>query len=408
MRPGILSPGSDAGSIKNGQSHPPLQSSPMEKRKRWWVWAAAIILPLLILAGVGWFLRENGIKRDLESWRNYQAAAKARGEDLGIGTWLPPKVADADNAFKHPWMLGFLTGDSSPEAEAVAALQPWSIPGLEDFEPVTEDHATGKSWFDGKPAERDAVLELGRTHAKDLAAIREMAARTGARLEVDTSRGYESAFGSWPNLSQPGTMLGLHAAAALAAGDEATAVADLEALLRLGSHFRSQNFLLPQIVGIGIEASALPVIETGAVKNAFSPASKQRLRAARRSRKVEDELAATWRVERGMFLQTLGTLVTKGSHSDPRPLTAFLRPPERVVATNSLAYCEMLDPALTTTPAIAGWQDLDRRISMIPKKDERDDPAQIAHATFILAGNIVGGLLMQEEDMDRIFKLLDP
>lgn len=376
--------------------------------RKWWIWSAAIILPLLILAGLGWFLRENGIKQDLEDWRNYQAAAQARGEDLGIEAWLPPKVADADNAFTHPWMLGFLAGESSPEAEAVAAMQPYPGLGIEDYEVQVEGYETGKSWFDDKPAERDRVLKAGRTHAKHLAAIHELAARPAARLELDISSGYESAFGSWPNLSQLGPMLSLHAAAALSAGDEATAVADLEALLRLGSHFRSQNFLLPQIVGTGLEASALPVIETGAVKNAFSPASKLRLRAARRSRKIEDELAATWRVERGMFLQTLGQIVQKSTRSDSRPLTAFLRPPERLLATNSLAYCEMLDPALNTTPAIAGWQDLDRRISLIPKKDGRDDPDQIAHATFILAGNIVGGLLVQEEDTGRIFKLLGP
>ena len=109
-----------------------------------------------------------------------------------------------------------------------------------------------------------------------------------------------------------------------------------------------------------------------------------------------------------MFLQTLGQIDQKSTRSASRPLTAVLRPPERLLATNSLAYCEMLDPALNTTPAIAGWQDLDRRISLIPEKDGPDDPAQIAHATFILSGNIVGGLLMQEEDMDRIFKLLAP
>jgi hypothetical protein len=394
--------------VKDGQSHTRLPRSPMEKRRRWWIWPVAIILPLLIFAAGVWFYRDNGIKRDLESWRNYQAAARARGEDLGIEAWLPPKVADSDNLFTHPWMLGFIEGESSPQAETVAALQPWPGLGLEDYELRVEDYESGKTWFDDKPTERERVLEAGRTHAKDLAAIHEMAARPGARLEVDTSRGYESAFGSWPNLSDLGHMLGLHAAAALSAGDEASAVADLEALLRLGSHFRGQNFLLPQIVGAGQESSALPVIETGALKNAFSPASKQRLRAARRSRKIEDELAASWRLERGMFLQTLESVVRRSTHSDSRPLIAFFRPPERLLAANSLAYCEMLDPALAPPLSVAAWQDFDGRITRIHKKKKSDDPVEIAHATFILGGNIVSGLLVQEEDIDRIFKLLDP
>jgi hypothetical protein len=360
---------------------------------------------LMVVAGL--VVRMAMIRRDVERWRTYQQECRSRGEDLGIEAWMPPKVSEADNAFAHPWMRGFLAGKSSPEAEAVAALQEWPGLGLEDYE-VWQDSETSRLWFDDRLAERERVLEAGRSHAKDLAAVHEAAARPSARLEVYTGRGYVSSSGLSSNTSQLVHMLGLHAAAALSAGDEVAAVADLEAMLRLGSHFRSQNFLLPQVVGAGMEASALSVIEAGAVGKAFSPASKQRLRAARRSRKIEDELAACWRGERGMFLQTLESAVKKEGRTDAGPITAFFHPPERFLATNSLAFCEMLDPALTPPVSLAGWQDFGRRVALIRRDERRDDPAQLAHTAFIMTGGIVGGMLAQEEEIDRVFKLLDP
>ena len=359
----------------------------------------------MVVAGL--IVRLQVIRRDVERWESYQQECRFRGEDLGIEAWLPPKVADADNAFAHPWMRGFLTGKVSPEAEAIEALQASPGLGLDDYE-VWQDVENHKLWFDDRPVERNRVLEACRAHAKDLNAVHEMAARPSARLEADVSRGYESSYGLSSNPTQIGHVLGLHAAAALSAGDEPAAVADLEALLRLGSHFRSQNFLLPQVVGAGMEAGALSVIEAGAARNAFSPASKQRLRAARRSRKIEEELAACWRGERGMFLQMLRKVVETGDRSDSRLRIDFLMPPERLRAVNALAFCEILDPALVPPVSLAGWQDFERRAALIRDDKDSDDPAQLARMSLMMTGGIVGGMLVQEEDMDRVFKLLDP
>lgn len=360
---------------------------------------------LMVVGGL--IVRMEMIRRDVERWRTYQASARARGEDLGIEAWLPPKVADADNAFAHPWMRGFLSGDSSPEAKAVAALQAWPDLGIDDYG-VWEDAENRKLWFDGRPEERSRVLEAGRIHAKDFAAIYEAAARPSARLEIDASQVYESVSSSTRSSHLLGRMLGLHAAAALSARDEPAAVADLEAMLRLGSHFRRQNSLLPEVIGAGFEANALSVIEAGAVKNVFSPASKQRLRAARSSEKIEEELAACWRGERGMFLQTLERMVKTGDSSYGHPRVGFLQPPERFLAVNSLAFCEMLDPVLTPPVSLAGWKDFDRRIAMLRNGKEGDDPAQFAHAAYLLTGGIPGSLLVQEKDIDRVFMLLGP
>jgi len=361
---------------------------------------------LVVVAGL--VVRFQVIRRDVEGWENYQQECRSRGEDLGIEKWLPPKIAEADNAFAHPWMREFLKEDFSPQGEAIDALQASPGLGIEDYEVQVEDGENSKLWFDDKPAERDRVLEAGRAHAADFTAIHELAARPGARLDVDTSRIYESSCRFPANLSHIGPMLGLHAAAALSAGDEAAAVADLEALLRLGSHFRSQNFLLPQVVGAALEGSALPVIEAGAARNSFSPASKQRLRTARRTRKIEDELAACWRGERGVFLQTLESIVKMEGRTGSAPFAGFFYPPKRYQAVNSLAFCEILDPALAAPVSLAGWQDFERRVALIFNEKGNDDPAQITHGTLMMGGGVVGGMLVQEEDMDRIFKLLVP
>lgn len=346
------------------------------------------------------------IRRDVKRWEDYQQQCGARGEDLGMEAWLPGKVADADNAFAHPWMRGFLAGELSPEGEAVVALQASPDLGLEEYQPLADEGDSSKLWFDDKPVERERVLEAGRKHAKDFAAIHEMAARPSARLVEDSSRMYEICSGFPANLSKIGPMLSLHAAAALSAGDEATAVADLEALLRLGNHFRCQNFLLAEVVGAGLEGSALPVIEAGAVKSAFSPASNQRLRAARRSRKIEEELAACWRGERGVFLQTLESLAQMDGRTDAGPLVAFLHPPKRFLATNRLAFCEILDPALTPPLSVAGWWDFERRTGLLPSDQSGFDPAGFAHGTYRMTGHVVGSILAQEEEMDRVFSLL--
>ena len=376
-------------------------------KRRLFLLAGLIALPLL-LTGIAFLYRAHVTQRDLEKWQTYQESARTRGEDLGVEAWLPPQPADAENFFTHPWILGFLTGESSPQAEAAASMQPWPGLGLDGYELRVGDEEAGepvKSWFEDKPEDRDRVLETVRTHAADLAAIREAAARSHSRAQLDLSQGYQGGLDAWCNLSDLGTLLGVHADAALAAGDEATAVADLEALLRLGAHFRGQHFLLSLVIGAGIEARALAVIEAGATKKAFSPASKQRLRAARRSGKVEEEIASTLRVERGMYLKTVAQFVTKAGRQNQDVLPYK---PERLVATNSLFFCEMLDSALLPAPSVAGWRDFDQRIATLRAPAKSGNLTAIATATLLATGGVASGMVVQEEEFDRVYKLLDP
>lgn len=370
-----------------------------------------IVALLLILAGGMWGYRAYGTQQDLKRWHAYEDAARARGEDLGIEAWLPPKPADAENLFTHPWMLGFLSGKSSLQATAVAALNPDGALQLDDYQySVVRDDEIARSWFEDKPAERDRVLEAGRAQAADLAAIREMVMRPHARVALDLSKGYDTAaFESLADVSGIGTALGVHADAALAAGDEASAVADLETMLRLRDHLRGQNFFLLQVVGVAMEAKACNVIEAAAKRKPFSPEAKQSLRAARRSRKLEDEFASTWRVERGVYLKTLDEYVAKTPRTGLRQnIMAFFYQPDRMVATNSLFLCEMLDPALIPAPSAAGWQDFAQRVELLRNTGVAGGPDALARATLAMTGGLVGSFYFQEEEIDRVFKLLDP
>ncbi len=299
--------------------------------------------------------------RDPESWRAYREAAHARGEDLGTKAWLPPRVADADNVFTHPWMLMLFAGEAPR-----------------------------------------------RAGPEDLVAIHEMAARPRSSANVDFDKEIETGFKAWGNLSALGPILWVHADAALAAGDEGSAVADLEALLRLGDHFRGQNFLLSQVLGATMEARAMEMIQIGASGRGFSPESRQRLHAARRRRKIEEEIAATLRVERGIFLKGSENFPSRPPHSLRMRLSTLFYRPECVVAANNLFLCETLDPALSPSLSVSGWHDFKRRVNMIRWTAIPGCPIAIAGKGLLTFGKVVGGMLAQEYNTARVFERLHP
>lgn len=304
-------------------------------------------------------------ERDLERWRDYQESARTRGEDLGIEAWLPQPVPDADNLFCHPWMVRFFAGRS-----------------------------------------KELVQALGHPRARDFAEVHEMAARPRAWANVDFKTNIPTAFETWSDLSGLGSMLWNRAAGALYSGDEATAVDDLQALLRLGAHLRSQNILLPHLLGSAMESRALGVIETGARKKAFSPESKYRLRTARRTRELGEEIALTLLVERGLHLKHFESFFERPRRSLGEKLSTVFTSPEHVVAANSLFLCEKLDLALSPSPSVAGWRDFARRTGVPLLRGLPGSPIAIASRTISIFGRVVGGFLTQEKQFDRVFKLL--
>lgn len=305
--------------------------------------------------------------RNPESWQIYQESARARGEDLGIEAWLPPEVPDDDNLFRHFWMVSLFRGRA-----------------------------------------KELVQALAHPRSPEFAVVHEMAARPSAWANVDFDAPNPTAAEAWSSLSGLGSMLWNRAAGALYSGEEATAVADLEALLRLGAHLRGQHFLLSQLTGAHMEIRALRVIETGARTKAFSPESRQRLRAARRSRNLEEEIASTLRVERGLCLKHLESFPKRPPRGLRERLSSNFYKPEQLVAANSLFLCEKLDRALSPTPSVAGFHRFKRWTSLNRCRAIPGSPLAMACKMLSTIGVVTGSLLAQEKEAERVFKLLRP
>lgn len=352
-----------------------------------------------MLLQIGWAVgfQTWAIRRDIVQWEKYQAHCRAIGEDLGIKAWLPPVVPDDDNVFTHPWVTGFVASESSPQAVAVAEMQPWPGLALDGYEAPSK----GKSWFDGREAEAAAVLRAGKDRAGDFGAIHEAAGRGGCQPPVDLDGSFENVGGPWTRIGDLGQMLSVHADAAMASGDSSTAVADLEAMLNMGRHLRGGNFLLATVIGAGFEAHARKVIDAGLSRQIFHPEDRQRLLAAMRTRPVPDELAAVMRVERGVFLAALEKLVATPQPAEFKAkFRAVLNPPKRLVATNSLHFCRMLDAPLASGGGRAAWEDFDLRVQELSQ--EKATPATRIAASALALGNLAASLFVHEDALDQI------
>lgn len=337
------------------------------------------------------------IQRDIKRWEAYRSQCRVEGKDLGVKAWLPPAVADEDNLFAHPWMLGFMASENSPQAGTVAQLRAWPEMGFDSYEPPAE----GRSWFDGREAEAAAVLRAGRERSADLEAIHAAAGRPACRPPVTLDPSYECLAHRWTRVNDLGPLLALHADAALASGDGAAATVDLEAMLRLGQHLRGTNFMLATVIGAGFEARALPLVEAGLRRNLFGEEEKRRLLAAIRSRPLPEELAAVMRVERGMFLATLERLPLERPPAGFKERWAnWLNPPERLVATNSLYFCQILDAPLGSPGLRADWEDVHQRVSARNPQDATPG-TELARAALVL-GNVAAGLFVQEDAINHL------
>jgi hypothetical protein len=367
---------------------------PRWKARTWWI--LGLLLLLQLGAAVGF--RSWAIQRDIERWEEYQARCRSQGEDLGIKPWLPAAVPDDDNLFTHPWVIAFLASESSPQAEAVAEMQAWPGLDLDGYEAPAE----GKSWFDGREAETAAVLQAGKERADHFRAIHEAAGRGGSRAPVDFDGPFENIGGPWTRISDLGGMLAVHADAAMASGDGPAATADLEAMLRLGNHLRGGNFLLATLIGTGFEGNARRILDAGISRRIFNPADRRRLLAALRTRPVAEELAAVSQVERGMFLAALeGLVATRPPAGIKASYAAFLNPPRRLGATNSLHLCTTLDAPLAAGGSRTAWEDFDRQVSTLSQEEEIPG-TEIAGFFLGQLSNVATGLFLHEDELDLL------
>lgn len=191
--------------------------------------------------------------------------------------------------------------------------------------------------------------------------------------------------------------MSLHADAALAWGEEAAAVEDLLALLRIGDHLESQRFLLAVLSGKQTKDSALSVIEVGLAGERFSPESRKQLADALKIPTGADDLAVTMRLERGLVLEKMGGLLGQ-KHEGERFLEGFMQPPIRRSARFKLSFCKNLDPMLESATRET-WEAYDDVIDEVARKSP---PGDLAIGYLVLHGGIFPSFFEHADRIDQL------
>jgi len=348
---------------------------------------------------VGLVVRMQVIRRDIERWENYQRECRSRGEDLGIEAWLPPVVADGENFAAHPWIKAVITSEKSPEAKVGWDWKYWAYDELEDYEGPNN----GKSWFEGKPEKAAAVMERGVGLAADFKAIREAAGRRGCRLPVAVDRDRDRLAEVLRRLRDTTEMISLHAEAALALNQEAAAVEEIEALLRMGDHLQSQHFLLSVLAGKQVKAGAVSLIEVGLEGKRFSPASRVRLRGSLMIPPAGEDAATIMRLERGMTLEEMGRVLERRV---PGELfgEGFMQPPARRSAIFKYSFCKILDSVLLKPQMRSTWEEFDQ---VVEKAKEDAQPGDLAVGSLLLYGGIFSSSFQHADRIEQVRKQLD-
>lgn len=349
-------------------------------------WLSGLLLGVLILGAFA--ARALSTRRDVDRWEEYRRGKEANGDDYGVDAWLPPAVADADNFAAHPWIASLIASEGSPEAKVAWDWKYWVYDEFEDYRGPDD----GKSWFGEKPDEAKRVIARGSLLAADFKSIREAAGRPVCRLPTSLDRDLE-AYSQVLERSRDTTgMLSLHAEAALVLKEEAAALEDLLALLRIGDHLQTQHFLLAVLEGKRTKASAISVIEVGLADGRFSPESRKRMADALMVPSEGEDVATIMRLERGLVLETMGGLLGR-KHDDERFLEGFMQPPPRRSARFKLSFCKTLDPMLESSTRET-WGAYDDVIDEVLRKSPGRDLA-------------VGSLLAYSGIFPRFFEHAD-
>jgi len=356
-------------------------------RMRWWI--ILLLIPVISLPA-GLIIRSVRERQALQAWKNFKSAAEAKGEDFGSAAWGPAAAPDDQNFAKHPWIVRLTSGEALPAVELSLAIRDLSV--LEGYT-QPED---GNLWLAANLSAADKVLEL--TRAVDLAHLREAAALPGCRwpwaITMSDRHPAESC-----RLGKLRNLLELEAEAALATGDVATAVADLEALLRIGSLQRAQNNFLSLIIGAGMESVAVPLIEAGLRSNAFSLEDRARLLASCRARAITDELARTMRCERGLYLEMISDL-EQSVRSKPGPNKAVIgvfTSTEEALARSRLSYCQSIQTVLDNPRKRTEWEQLAASFGreILLKSKSKGDP--LAVPALYTTTSVIPQLLENED-----------
>jgi len=230
-------------------------------------------------------------KRD---WEHYRHEWEAKGEKFDWQAFVPPSVPDDQNFFTAPIFTNMLNGK--------IVMNPWHSDGSPDFRPEKTD--VGYLGGEGKVRITDLKgwqasyrnptnASLGKefpispqpqTPAKDVlfalskfdSAVEELR-RASQRSYASVPLNYEDGFSSTTallpvlaELKRCTQVLQLRAAAELADGQSAKALADVKLLLYLNNSIRNSPFLISHLVRIAIVAIGLQPIWEGLAEHQWS------------------------------------------------------------------------------------------------------------------------------------------
>lgn len=359
------------------------------KSVSWWL--SGLLLGILILGAFA--ARALSTRRDVDRWEEYRRGKEADGDDYGVDAWLPPVVVDAHNFAAHPWIASLIASEGSREAKVAWDWKYWVYDEFEDYTGPDD----GKSWLVQKPDEAARIIARASMLAADFKSIRQAAGRPACRFPAALDRDLEGYSEVLERFRDTTGMLSLHAEAALALKEEAAAVEDLLALLRIGDHLQSQRFLLAVSSGKQTKASALSVIEVGLADGRFSPESRRRMADALRIPPGGDDLAATMRLERGLVLERMGALLGQ-KHDGERFMEGFMQPPPRRSARFKLTFCKNLDPMLEN-PTRETWEAYDDLIDEVARKSS---PGDLAIGYLVLHGGVFPSFFEHADRIEQI------
>jgi hypothetical protein len=363
------------------------------KARTWWI--LGLLCGALLLGAFA--VRAFGTRKDIERWEDYQRECQSRGEDLDFEAWLPPEIPDDANFVAHPWMRGLLSSNADPQAIALADWREWRIQELA----IYERPKGGESWFQGNLGKAEAVLERGRRGTLDLNGAHAAAARPQCRLSLgfdpDSPNLDDATMEMLRRLAELQEALALRAEAALIANDAPTAVADLEALLRVGNHLRSHNLVLLSMHGSTCETDASKVIQLALKSGQLSSEAKRRLSDAIRTRSLTEELTKAFRVDRGLNLRCMEGIIRA---SAPNPHRRSWRyQPERLVASNSLSFCQRMDQVLEKDANRADWEAFEKSTWKVTGTDLSTG---IAAILLLGTANAIPELFLREDEIEQL------
>ncbi len=267
-------------------------------RRRFFILAALATLIALAYAVENW--------RGRRAWTQFQREWEAKGERFNLADVIPPPVPDDENFFmtkpwepfrfnrtNAPWQGADETSGNRPVLDAFGPKS-GIVPNLgsqakgtrtdlkawQDFYRGTNNMFTNAvgvvtNYFPiaahpQTPAQ-DVLLALSK-YQDTLQQLHEAARRPQARFWIN----YEDSFGAWlPHLSRLkgcAQYLNLHALAALANDDSATAFQDLQLSFRLGETIKSEPVLISHLVQIAMSNLRISTLWEGMADHRWSDA----------------------------------------------------------------------------------------------------------------------------------------